>query len=593
MKLPEKLRFGHPLWGGLVWGVLGLLLRLWNLGGKPPSSIEISSIGFGLGQGFAGLPLDRPVPPMELLTSLQLSPALGIGDAIARLAEQSNHPPLFFALMRMWLGAVTPSGAIVDLSLARLLSVLLGAIAIPIAFGVAYYLGQSLISPQSPPRSRQIQQRWFAHGVAAIFAVSPYGIMIAQEARHYTLAVLWALVTWTMTLMATQRLQRGQSPGWRLGIIWTVGNHFAIATHYLSVLGIVAQGLAIAVLALSETYGKGWGVLTTKAWRYMGLIALVQGLTLALWLPTLAGLSSNELATWIQDDLRWDELLLVPLRLLVWMVSMVFLLPLEEQPLAVVIPSAVGLLFLLAIALQNLGPIWAVGVRRGALWRSLAVGAIAPPLMMIVLAQSGRGDLSLAPRYQFVHFVPVAMAVGFALGKIAVQGAPAAIARWKLSGRRWVTVFILAGAMGAFLVASGAGFQKSRRLDRLWQGLYDQSGNHPILLVTEIETYAEVRGTVAIAYEWQRRFAEDGNDQPPQILMLQKQSNRDGNDTPLAQAIEESRGGDVPLPLDLWTIDFSPALDLEGQGCGKQDVPRSLRKTTGYRLRHYRCPSVP
>ena len=95
MKLTEKLRFGHPLWGGLVWGVLGLLLRLWNLGGKPPSSIEISSIGFGLGQGFAGLPLDRPVPPMELLTSLQLSPALGIGDAIARLAEQSNHPPYF------------------------------------------------------------------------------------------------------------------------------------------------------------------------------------------------------------------------------------------------------------------------------------------------------------------------------------------------------------------------------------------------------------------------------------------------------------------------------------------------------------------
>ncbi|MEM9772544.1 MAG: hypothetical protein AAF889_13290, partial [Cyanobacteria bacterium P01_D01_bin.73] len=73
----KKSTFNHPVWTGLLWGVLGLILRLWNLGGKPPSSIEISSIGFGLGQGFADLPLDRPVAPTDLLTSLQLSPALG------------------------------------------------------------------------------------------------------------------------------------------------------------------------------------------------------------------------------------------------------------------------------------------------------------------------------------------------------------------------------------------------------------------------------------------------------------------------------------------------------------------------------------
>ncbi|MEM9247000.1 MAG: hypothetical protein AAGA67_14835, partial [Cyanobacteria bacterium P01_F01_bin.153] len=154
--------FNHPVWAGLLWGTLGLLLRLWNLGGKPPSSIEISSIGFGLGQGFADLPLDRPVAPTDLLTSLQLSPALGIGDAIARLAEQSNHPPLFFALMRQWLGAVTPAGEVVDLSMARLFSVLIGVITIPIGFWIAYRLGRSLISPNGT-ENRKTQRLWFAH----------------------------------------------------------------------------------------------------------------------------------------------------------------------------------------------------------------------------------------------------------------------------------------------------------------------------------------------------------------------------------------------------------------------------------------------
>ncbi|MGD1938542.1 MAG: hypothetical protein ACFCA4_13425 [Cyanophyceae cyanobacterium] len=567
-----------------------MLLRLWNLGGKPPSSIEISSIGFGLGQGFADLPLDRPVPPSDLLISLQFLPALGIGDAIARLAEQSNHPPLFFALMRLWLGAVTPSGAVVDLSMARLFSVLLGVMTIPVGFWIAHRLGRSLISPEGT-ETRQGQQLWFAHGVAALLAFSPYGIAIAQEARHYTLAVLWALGTWTATLLSAQRLQRGQSPGWKLGVIWVVGNTLALATHYLSLLGIVAQGMAIAIFAVVEIRSKGWPILRSPPWRFMALIALAQAMLTALWLPTIAGLSSNELTTWIQDDLSWDELLLVPLRLLLWMITMVFLLPVEGQPTAIIIPSALGLLVLLGIVIQNIAPIWISGLRprsgEWAIWGILAVGAIAPPLMMIAIAQTGRGDLSLAPRYQFVHFVPVVLIFGLALGRIAGSRAVTAIARWSIPGRRLVIGLILTSFLGGFFVAAGAGFQKSRQLDRLWSGIYDVSGDTPTLLVTEIETYSEVRGTVAISYEWQRKWQRQ-TEAPPQLLMLQSANNRDGDQTPLAQALTDYQGEREKAPLNLWTIDFSPKLDLQERGCEKQKLPRTLRKT-GYKLRHYRC----
>ncbi|MEM1427407.1 MAG: hypothetical protein AAGF75_12755, partial [Cyanobacteria bacterium P01_H01_bin.130] len=144
------------------WGVVGLLIRLWNLGGKPPSSIEISSIGFGLGQGFADLPLDRLIAPADLLMPLKVLPALGIADVIARLSEQSNHPPLFFSLMHLWLKGVTPADTVVDLSLARLLSVLIGVLTIPLGFWVAYRLGRSLISPdhfpELSPRARHRQR---------------------------------------------------------------------------------------------------------------------------------------------------------------------------------------------------------------------------------------------------------------------------------------------------------------------------------------------------------------------------------------------------------------------------------------------------
>ncbi|MGD1850167.1 MAG: hypothetical protein ACFCBU_06030, partial [Cyanophyceae cyanobacterium] len=147
---------------------------------------------------------------------------------------------------------------------------------------------------------------------------------------------------------------------------------------------------------------------------------------------------------------------------------------------------------------------------------------------------------------------------------------------------------ILASCFGGFWVAAGAGFQKSRQLDRLWHGIDDISGINPVLVVTEIETYAEVRGTVAFAYEWQRQFSLQGEKPQPQLLMLKSAHNRDGDQTPLAQALDLYQGQEKQDPLNLWTIDFSPELSLQKWGCEKQKLPRNRRKT-GYRLRHHRC----
>ena len=87
----------------LLWFLLGLTLRLTNLDLKPASSIEIATIGYSLGHGFAAIPLDRVISPETLLAPLRLESVLGYADVFNRLMTESTHPPLYFWLTHWWL----------------------------------------------------------------------------------------------------------------------------------------------------------------------------------------------------------------------------------------------------------------------------------------------------------------------------------------------------------------------------------------------------------------------------------------------------------------------------------------------------------
>ncbi|HEY9688462.1 MAG TPA: hypothetical protein V6D46_00605, partial [Coleofasciculaceae cyanobacterium] len=267
------------------------------------------------------------------------------------------------------------------------------------------------------------------------------------------------------------------------------------------------------------------------------------------------------------------------------------LLPVEQQPVVVVLVSAIALVALVWLAVRTIWPAWLAGLRRldsgWVPWWVLTVGAIGPLLLMVGLIYSGEGDLSVAPRYQFVHFPLVAIGMGLALGQVAAGRWPVTIGRWRWPGRSVVAILLVASLGGGLLVAENWGFQKSRQADRLWDWINDRSPG-PTLLVTEIETAAEVRSTVAIAYEWQRRRdrqasenADENASTPPQFLMLRHESDRADARSPLAVALAQAS-----RPLDLWLIDNSPELDLALVGCPRIPEPRS---NTGYRLRHHRC----
>ena len=189
----------------LLWLGLGLGIRLFNLDLKPPSSIEIATIGYSLGHGFNQIALDRAQDLNTLLAPLRLDTTIGYPEVFNRLVEESTHPPLYFWLTRCWAGLWLQNGDLVSLQVARSLSAVLGSLAIPSMFALGWVA---------------VRSRWVAHLSAILMAFSPYGVYLAQEARHYTLTILWIIFSLICLVIAVKLIaQKKTVPIW-LSLVW-------------------------------------------------------------------------------------------------------------------------------------------------------------------------------------------------------------------------------------------------------------------------------------------------------------------------------------------------------------------------------------
>lgn len=570
----------------MLWTAIAAGLRFWQLDLKPPSSIEIATVGFGLGNGFGAVPMDQLVPPEALRTALRLDPTVSIAQLLERLADQSTHPPLFFLLMRGWLTALTPPGAEVTWTAARSLSALLGVAAVPLAAALAGTIARS---------------RRAAFWAAPLMALSPYGVYLSQEARHYTLAALLAMGSWILAVRSARRFDQdrpaqssnqitghiSQTPQGRFGAIaevslWVLLNGLGMATHYLYGLVTVTQGLLFGALAIARSRRWGWRSLGGRVGAGLGLLAALQGATISLWIPFMRRASESEMTEWVGDHLSGGDLLMVPLRLLLWLLSMVMLLPLERQPWPIAIAS--GLLLLAgAIALGTL--VWRrFGRRRDpssspepaqihsspdrvGRW-ALGAGVGGALAIFLLMAYGGRADLSVAPRYQFTYF-PLVIAA------IAITVAPAAGPLMPPVRR----LLLVMGAVGSLCVVQNLGFQKSIQSDRLWETIAAAvRPAAPVIVVTPLDSLSEVRSAIALA-------AESARHRLPQnrlaMMLLSDRADRNDDTSPLAALLAA-----LPPQADLWTVGDAPHLDLEQRHCQRQPNPP---EDLGERLRHFHC----
>lgn len=562
-KFPKKKRKWLHILLLFGWLAIGVGLRFDNLWEKSLSSIEVSTLGFSLGHGFQQVPLDRVISLDTLLFPLQNFPITSSREVVDRLTSESNHPPLYFLLTHWWLNLLGLQGESALIWEGRSLSAIFGAASIPAMFGLGWLAFRSLLVGQM---------------AAALMAVSPYGIYLAQEARHYTLTILWIIASLSCLLVAIRCIERRTHLPISIVFVWIVVNSLGIATHYFFALALCAEGCVISAFWLKDFYsskrfpsGYWWRI-------YAAIVGTAIGCL--VWLPVVASASHhNELTDWIATDFDLDEIWQPIPRLLVWWITMVFLLPVEGTNLPVTVLSGLVLLTVLVWVLPALIRGWRVQMASLSSRLSMQilggflVGAIA--IFLVVIYGLGK-DLSLAARYHFVYFPALIVLLGAVL---AICWQESNGKNWQARGTKVVVTILVMGLFGALTVSSNYGYQKSQRADLLTDYIQARS-QMPVLIAMTYETHAELRKLISLGMEFER---SPNQSIQPQFLLVRQQQDSSPIPPSLTTALEQ-----ISQPLALWTVDLNidshqlATLNCEPEQASHPDI-------SGYKYQLYHC----
>jgi uncharacterized membrane protein len=531
---------GQGIWL-LIWVAIGTLLRFTYLDSKSLWSDEISTLVFSLGNSVRDLPLDQPIDLAGLLLPLRPRAIAGVGDVLHYLLTQSNHPPTYFVLDHLWLRLFPTQDGLVSVWAARALPALLGVAAIPALYG----LGWLAFGSQS-----------VGQGAAALMAVSPFGVYLSQEARHYSLAILLIIASLACLVVAARSIRDRTPLPPRLCLGWIVVNGLGISVHYFFTLTLAAEALVLLGVGLAD-----WRQRKSiyPYWRRLGLVLLGTTIAGLVWLPFWQGAADSGLTRWIYKSDPVNRGLWTLVRSLIWLVSMVVLLPVENTPPAVTIASAgtmllfvLWLLFLLWRRLRLLGQSPAGPVLGG-----FVLAAIA---LFLAIANGYGADLTLAVRYHFVYFPAVLLLLGALLaGKGSFKG-------------RTIAIVLLVSAVSSGMVVSNQVFQKPHRADLLAAEIRATS-QVPVLVAMTNGNELRFRELIALGYEFPRSNAT------ARFLLLNVKP-----DAGVAIKTLERTIAQLPRPLDIWTVNYTPDAV---QGC-QVDLEHSS-KVNGYKYRRFRC----
>lgn len=584
----------------LIWIAIGTVLRFTNLAGKSPSTIEIATIVFSLGNSLQTIPLDSAIALDALLQPLQLNPEANITSVIHNLMTESTHPPVYFVLAHWWMKLFSSDAGLVSLWAARALPAILGVASIPAMFCFGFVA---------------FRCRLIAQMAAAMMAVSPYAIFIAQEARHYTLPVLLIIASLGYLTIATRTIhERTVLPIW-IGLIWVVVNCLGIATHYFFILVVAAEGLSLiaVILIKNRTYRqekldltqnlglKPQSIIPNSLFRIYAVAAgtLVGCL---VWVPALRTASDSEMTRWIYEGKNLIELLEPAPRILAWMVTMLALLPVEGVSLWAILISSLILLIFIFFAL----PILIQGVKiqlnesdNSSIAEVLCGFILCAIAIFLGITYILGADLTLAARYQFVYFPAVIILLGVSLAVcwenqnletnnklIPVLKLP--IPALKIGGTKAVTIILLMGLLGSMTVVANFGFQKSKRPDILVPyivKIQEASPKVPVLIAMVRKSNSETRAMMGIAWEFKRLSSSSGKNSQlnyPQFLLAKK----DGDSQTATDALHKTLA-QIPKPLDLWTINFTASVGEKEQNCVVDSEFQP--KIAGYKYRLYHC----
>lgn len=564
-----------------LWMVIGAGVRFAQLTAKSPWTDEFATMVFSLGNDFSAVPLDSPISPAILLQPLRPNPQAGIGDVVSLLLNEDNHPPLYFILSYLWLKLFPPTGEYVSLWGVRSLSAFLGILSIP----AIYFLGKIAF------RSRLVGQL-----SAAMMAVSPYGVFIAQEARHYTLAILFVISSLTCLIVAAQKIKDGKIISFQLAFLWILVNGLGLSVHYFFCLTILAEAITIFWLLyyqgrhLNQKISQNLWRLTVVA---IGTIAI--GLA---WIFVILPRGYGHGMTEWTDPGGWNILTIISpwFQLLAACITILSLLPVESSSIRVVILSgAVMLAFF----------IWAFPLfKRGwqANWQQphsrLATGifsvfwgsAIA---LFLGITYSLSMDITRGARYSFVYFPAIIVLVGASLAicwkntrKVSKQSTlPSAsvvsfgarISHLFNRKRRSAVVIVwLMGLLGTMTVIGNLGYKKYYLPDRLL-AIMEENSSVPVLIATTHQSLVQTGEMMGIAWE----LTHNPSNLDASFLLAASPKYNSSQATLILQQVVK----DLPRPLDVWAVNFRVPVDLKDCLANRQSFPY----INGYGYKKYHC----
>ncbi len=567
-----------PLWksaaGSLVllcgWMLLAGLLRGHHLMLKPLWTDEFSTLVFGIGNRFQTVPLNQVMDAERLLAPVQPASDATMADAARHLLTESNHPPLYFMLTQAWTGLFPNPDGYVSVWGARSLSALLGVLAVP-----AMYLAGWV----------SFRRRAIAHLSAALMAVSPFGIYLAQDARHYTLTVVWMILSLTCLVQAIRDSQKQQPLPVPVVLGWIGVNGLGMASHYFFALTLLAEAIAlILILALwwhqQKWRGAGLG--------RIGLAVLGTIAASGVWFPFIFAIRQGDALTqWLYVDgwknWAWIDPLLHTISSIA---SMVMFLPVQNVDIEWAIASGLLIVALTTLLVRFTGR----GLRAAYADPTLQVpiltfttfigGAIA----LIFLITYGVGlEIAKVFRYHFIYYPAVLLLVAAGTAPYwtpSLLSAPGTVYR----RRGLVILVILLGIVGSLTVTNDWGYRKLHRPDQIVEDIAKRY-EAPVLLAISHQTHGQTGRLMALAWEMRSppydtaiRDASFFLDHRPCTLENKKQCNQPSEK--LQQVIR-----DMPRPVDVWLLNYEGRANLTRQGCEYERTKR----TDGYKAQHYTC----
>ncbi len=559
----------------LLWIAIGAALRLTNLTAKPPWTDEFATMVFSLGHSFQTVPLDQAIALDVLLEPLQTNLSTNIGDVIRNLLTEDHHPPLYFVLSHLWLNLFPPEGGLVSVFGARSLATLFGIIAIPAAYSLGKLAFRSAV---------------VGHLSAAMMAVSPYAIYIAQEARHYTLVILFVMASLACLAVAGRCLREQKPlPLWTV-FSWIVANSLALATHYFFSLTLVAESMVLAYL---------WWIhrpkSTTFQWGRILLVALGTAAGGLVWVLVWQHSYNSEMTQWIQSGDRNLLSLINPLaQALAGWIAMLVLLPVESEEIPIVIVSGLAMLIFLIWTI----PILVRGIKFQLQQPENNIAAITLGGFVLAAISLFFGmayilgiDITRGPRYNFVYFPAVIIVIGASLAA-CWQGfsQPGAIStpeqkscdfqlgnfKLPITNQKAVGIILAVGILSSITVANNLGYRKYYRPDFLVP-IIQQASHEPVLIATTHKTLVQTGEMMGVALEFKRTGATMNP------LFLLAHQNREPQ---LSTDVLQKTLAQMPRPLDLWLVNFHAPKDVGD--CVAN--PETFRQINGYDYQMYRCP---